>query len=539
MVVFISVSGAALLLINSNYFETGVLDEQTTEYKYIGDNVTNQIDVANELIFELTINNQMKDILSTNHDSEDSVMDLYDSILFRQLIQSSLQQELFDNLLIYTTNPTVGEIESFRFLSSSVQEEEWYERISTSRRPSTIIEIDGGIYVLYRMEIEDDSNDYMNIAITKIDITILDNITYDNYTVMITNHALESVGIIYDDKDLDKADDMYAQIAESTYLEDEMIIQYDIIPGTTLSKWNLIIVTERINFLTEFLQYTGILFAVISLIVFGIFYRFNFIRQVNESFNQLSPEDIESIIASSNPSKIERIIKNLYQTVETLVEQNQELKFINQEKEMQKNEAEKRALLSQINPHYIFNLLNSIHKRALQNNELGSAKMILLMSKQLRHSLEWREAFVTIKEELDHIKSYITLQQHYFGTECDFNYDLDETLYDIKVPKLIFQTLIENALKHGVKNSPFYVQLKQKDDFLSFSVTNDVKGKPKEAIQRISNLLEQKEDYKEREGIGLHNMKNRLEYYYNSSYKIITQAYKSNISITIILPKEY
>jgi len=282
------------------------------------------------------------------------------------------------------------------------------------------------------------------------------------------------------------------------------------------------------------LQYAAIIFVALSILAFVIFYRLDFIREINRSFDNLSPENIQAIISSNKPNKIEKFIKNLYEKVENLVRSNQELQFINQQKEAQKNEAEIKALLSQISPHYIFNLLNSIHKRALKNNENESARMILLMSKQLRRSLEWKESFVTIEDELNHIRSYIELQQYYYGVECEFNYDIDESLYPIKVPKLIFQTLIENALKHGVKTSPFY---KEKDEFISFSITNEVEGKSKDAENRITNVLYSEDESDNNEGIGLQNMVRRLDYYYNSNFRVTTHKYKHNISITITFPK--
>jgi len=537
LVVLISIVGSASLVLNTDYFETGILKEQSEKYQYIGDDITTQISTAVSVFAKLEANEEMIELLTTTHISENSVNTLYQSIDFSMLLENMIEEHIYEESMIYSTNPTISFMDKFEYTTNDIENEEWYIRINESRRNQTLAVIDSNIYVLYKMEFSDNPNQYKTIGFYKLDNTVFETINLKNYEVMVKNTALDTNVTVAGEKNLTYPYNYYINVFESGNTEDEMILLYDIVPGTTLSRWSLIIVTDQINFLAEFAQYAVLIFAILLVIISIVLSRFSIINKVNKSFAQLSQEELQLIIASNKPSKIERIIKNLYEKVETLVQQNQELNFINQQKEAQKNEAEIKALLSQISPHYIFNLLNSIHKRALKNNEMESAKMILLMSKQLRRSLEWKEPFVTIKDEIDHINSYIALQQYYYGTQCDFNYDIDETLFPIKIPKLIFQTLIENALKHGVKTSPFYIQLKQKDDFISFSVTNEVLGKTKDVEYDIANVLFSARLKEDGEGIGLTNMIKRLEYYYNDNYKVYTQKYKHNVSITIVLPK--
>ncbi|GEM_PF-4644385 len=537
VVIFISTASSAALLLNMEFFRNGILNEQQDKYEPVGDDIAHQITIAESMFGALLTDENMNDILTMNHFNAVAVEELYEDVDFDTLLSDPLARSMFARSTIYTSNPTISANERFEPITPAIESEAWFDRIVNARRGQTIFIIDSEIVVLSRLEPENNPDEYIAIGMVTLDHSILDDISLENHRVLVINVTLETVASINGDKTLDKIDAVYLELTEPSYLDDEMILMYDIVPGTSLSKWTMLIVSDPVNFFGEFLQYAAIIFASLSAIVFIVFYRFNFLREVNRSFARMSPDDIQAIIASSNPSKIERIIKNLYENVETLVQRNQELDFINKQKEAQKNEAEIKALLSQINPHYIFNLLNSIHKRSLKNNELESARMILLMSRQLRRSLEWKDPFVTIRDEFDNIRSYIELQQYYYGTNCDFNYDINEDLFDIQIPKLIFQTLIENALKHGVKQAPFYIQLKDKDDFVNFSVTNEVSGKPKDVENAIVERLYTAGEHGG-EGIGLRNMIKRLDFYYNDSYKIITHKYKHNISITLILPKE-
>jgi two-component system sensor histidine kinase YesM len=122
---------------------------------------------------------------------------------------------------------------------------------------------------------------------------------------------------------------------------------------------------------------------------------------------------------------------------------------------MQNRQEQLYALQNQINPHFLFNTLDTIRGLALEKGEPDIANTVAAMASMFKYSMDYVSIRVTVNEELSHLKQYIQLQQlrfpgkftieHIF--ECDF-----DVLFKIAIPKLTIQTIVENALKHGLGN---------------------------------------------------------------------------------------
>lgn len=538
VIVLVTFGLSSLWLLNTNYIETGILEEETTKFQYIADDFSRQITEAEIVLQKLENSNEFSSILSPIHPSNQTVLNLYEAIDFNALFENENELSMYDQLTLYTTNNTAVVADEIELIDQDVRLEDWYQRIFASRRKSVLYFEDQEAFMLYKMAFLGDTNSFTHYAVVRLDLSFLQNAVLDSHKILLTNVSTNSLVDLAGEKVLNLSVNEYFGISESTYLDDEMILSYVVVAGSNMTRWTLVIVMEKTNFFTEFLTYAVAILSVIFAVGFIVYYRYRFIKKVDKSFDDLSYDKIKQIIENGRPSRMDHIIQNMYLKIEALVKENQALDQMNQEVEAEKDEAEIKALISQINPHYIFNMLNSIHKRALKNNELESAKMIILMSKQLRRSLDWKEPFVTVKNELDHIRSYIELQQYYFGSSYQVTYDLDQTLYEHMVPKLILQTLIENALKHGVQTAPFHIKLDSKDEMIRFTLKNEVLGNPKDAQDKIMHALNEELSDQDDDGIGLPNMAKRLRYYYGDDFTVSTHIQKHTISIRVEFPKE-
>lgn len=537
-IVLVTFGLSSLWLLNTNYVETGILEEEETKFQYIADDFSRQISEAEIVLQKLENSNEFSSILSPIHPNSQTALNLYDSIDFNELFENENEFSIYDQITLYTTNNTAVVADEIELIDQDVRLADWYQRIFASRRKSVLHFSGEDAFILYKMAFIGDTNSFTHYAVVNLNLSFLQNVILENYKILLTNVSTNSLVELSGDKVLNLPINEYFGISESTYLEDEMILSYVVVAGTNMTRWTLVIVMEKTNFFTEFLTYAVAILSVIFAIGFIIYYRYRFIKKVDKSFDDLSYDKIKQIIENGRPSRMDHIIQNMYLKIEALVKENQALDQMNQEVEAEKDEAEIKALISQINPHYIFNMLNSIHKRALKNNELESAKMIILMSKQLRRSLDWKEPLVTIKNELDHIRSYIELQQYYFGSSYQVSYDLDQTLYENMIPKLILQTLIENALKHGIQTEPFSIKLDSKDDMIRFTIKNEVSGNPKDAQDKIMHALHEEMNIQNDDGIGLPNMAKRLRYYYGDQFAVSTHIEKHTISIRVEFPKQ-
>lgn len=114
-------------------------------------------------------------------------------------------------------------------------------------------------------------------------------------------------------------------------------------------------------------------------------------------------------------------------------------------------EAEFKALKSQANPHFIYNTLESINCMAKLKDYKGITGMVIAFGKFLRYSLSNNSDRVTIREDLEQVKNYLTIQKIRFGDKINVNFDIDERLYNKKILKFLIQPLVENAIIHGLE----------------------------------------------------------------------------------------
>ncbi|MEJ8554906.1 LytS/YhcK type 5TM receptor domain-containing protein [Tepidibacter sp. Z1-5] len=193
-----------------------------------------------------------------------------------------------------------------------------------------------------------------------------------------------------------------------------------------------------------------------------------------------------------------------------------EISKIERLKEMA-NKAEIKALQAQINPHFLFNALNTIVS-FIRINPDKARELIINLSNYLRYNLEVGENFVDINKELDQVKAYVEIEKARFGDKLNVVYDIDESI-NVKLPSLIIQPLVENSIKHGILKGTGSgcVQVKvQKncDDNVEISIQDNGIGIDEKIIKNIykRNMKENK--------IGLLNVHNRLRLVYGKGLDI-------------------
>ncbi len=164
-------------------------------------------------------------------------------------------------------------------------------------------------------------------------------------------------------------------------------------------------------------------------------------------------------------------------------------------------EAELRALRYQVNPHFLFNTLNALSSLVMTDRKAEAETMIMSLSTFFRTSLSSEpSADVTLEEEVTLQKLYLEMEAVRFANRLTIDVDIPEALYDIAVPGLILQPLVENAIKHGVSKTTravvIRIEARETENMLEISVMN---SGPKSAKPKA-----------ERAGIGLVNVRDRL-----------------------------
>lgn len=185
----------------------------------------------------------------------------------------------------------------------------------------------------------------------------------------------------------------------------------------------------------------------------------------------------------------------------------------------QKRINEMKVLQAQINPHFLYNTLDSIIWMAEMEENKSVVEMTSALAKLFRISLNKGKEIVTVKQEIEHVHNYLKIQKMRYGSKFDYSIDVDPVMYDEEIIKLILQPIVENAIYHGIK----YKEGTGKIDIvgeiinglMKFAVRDDGIGMRQDMV---SSLLV--ENQKSKHGVGLNNVNERIKLYYGSKYGI-------------------
>ncbi|AIQ39282.1 membrane protein [Paenibacillus sp. FSL R5-0912] len=190
------------------------------------------------------------------------------------------------------------------------------------------------------------------------------------------------------------------------------------------------------------------------------------------------------------------------------------------ELELRQRQAQLHALHSQINPHFLFNALETIRMRSLMKGETQTARTIQNMAKIFRKSIQWKSSFVTIREELELIESFLEIQKYRFDSKLDYHIEVDQSLLDIEIPKMAFLPFVENASIHGIENIAgigyINIQIAQENGQLVFVIVDNGKGMDQEKIIELHHYFEAESAMGD--SIGMKNVITRLRIYYGESF---------------------
>ena len=211
--------------------------------------------------------------------------------------------------------------------------------------------------------------------------------------------------------------------------------------------------------------------------------------------------------------------------------------------EIEHRKAQFNALQSQINPHFLFNSLETIRMRSLIKNETETAQIIHKMAKLLRSSLTWNRDRIKVEEELGFIDCFLEIQKYRFGDRLDYRLDVDPEALGVHIPKMVFLPFVENASIHGIEpmkhGGRIDIAIRRNINSLEFSIRDDGAGMPPEQVERFYGYLEN-DGQELGERIGVQNVIYRLKMVYGDNVRLfIDSSPGQGTYIRITLPVRY
>lgn len=195
--------------------------------------------------------------------------------------------------------------------------------------------------------------------------------------------------------------------------------------------------------------------------------------------------------------------------------------------QIRQSELELQMLQSQINPHFIYNTLESISMMATIHNDDSTSEMAYNLGSILRYGINKTKEVVTVREELDNLEKYISLQEIRFHSVYTITISVSPDLYDIYITKLILQPIVENAIFHGMKDirsggKIIVTGYKTDNNLLVFEVEDNGKGMTDSLTKDLNDYINDKNNLFS--SIGLRNVNKRIKIKYGDEYGLEIQS---------------
>ncbi|PYI55601.1 sensor histidine kinase [Paenibacillus flagellatus] len=249
-----------------------------------------------------------------------------------------------------------------------------------------------------------------------------------------------------------------------------------------------------------------------------------------EEANVLAPSDVR--LGMDEIGLLHRTFRFMIERINLLIKENYANRLLIKETEF-------KALQAQINPHFLYNTLESINWMAKINRQPEISEMTEALGYLLRNSVDMKKPMITVGEELDIVRSYVTIQQYRFEERLRFELDVPAPLLDRPLPKLTLQPLLENAIHYALEPTiePCRIAVRgfEEGDGFFLTVEDDGPGMPPDTLERLrSGELRTKG-----KGIGLLNIDERIKIAFGDEYGIrIGGGPGRGTRITIALPRE-
>ena len=212
--------------------------------------------------------------------------------------------------------------------------------------------------------------------------------------------------------------------------------------------------------------------------------------------------------------------------------------------QLQEREAELHALQAQINPHFIYNTLESIRQQAKASGNDATAQMVFALGRLLRYSINIKNKIVTVRDEIEHLNNYLFLLNYRFDNKYHMEMDIDESLCNLKIIKLIFQPIVENSVHHGLetldREGVIRLTGRKEGGNAVFVLEDNGCGMSEEQVRKLAERINDFTTFDQPEGsIGLKNINERIKLQYGGEYGISVESAEGlGTKVTITLPAD-
>ena len=451
----------------------------------------------------------------------------YTSIIYDSFLETTSGLNR-NSIVVYADNDTLLDAQFIKKLSG-VYDQKWYQDFINSERKDLIIAYydtkeksefrsKRKFYYIKRMDYDNESGIKKYVLISHDSSTLQSTlksfnskypayVIIDDYVVFST----EGDSVIYRSQvDLTNKNNVVKDLNIAGAKVDIIIVNKTKIISTAIKDhWPVLVMLFVFTVITPFIMLMLIENTVIKRI--GILEN-AFGSEKTNTFNSINDVEGKDELASLM-KKYNKMVDITNELVTTVYKD----KIKEQESDIARQKAELLALQCQINPHFMFNALESIRMHSLLKGETETASMVDKLAVMERQNVEWGKDFVTIKNEIESIEAYLALQSYRFGDRLSFDIDVEEECEKYLVPKLTIVTFVENACVHGIESKAtqgwIFVRVYKTEKDLYIEVEDTGEGMSDEKVEEMLKDIESAsiETIKARKHVGILNACLRLK----------------------------
>lgn len=307
--------------------------------------------------------------------------------------------------------------------------------------------------------------------------------------------------------------------------------------------YKILELVEVESLLSSVKSYKNRMFIIMIFAMAGVFFfvytttnlLFSRLKVMINMMNRIQKGELDVKIDENRKDEIGQLAHNFNLMAEKLQEMISNLI----EKETAHRDAEIRALQAQVNPHFLYNTLDSIRMQCEINGEYDIADVLISLSNLFRYNTKWTNELVLLKQEIDHVLNYITIMKTRFKNKIHFEINMPDQILNYYVIKMMIQPIIENSFKYAFNQSTekweIFLEGYILHNMLYIQVKDNGSGIEKETLETINNHLENNIPINRDNGsIGLWNVSQRIRIRFGDEYGIRLRS-KINEGTTVII----
>ncbi|MFC3802526.1 sensor histidine kinase [Cohnella sp. GCM10012308] len=545
-----------------------VIENASLSLSQVANNLDNKLESYELIPNTLFLNNTIDSILETRYDDYKDAYDDY-AEYYQPFISAVRTTRDVAHLNLYTTNDTFlfGDI---LLIDDDVKKSDWYPKVIGGRSggywtgPYALIGENQAV-ISYRKRL----NNYVNDSLKIVSLEIKQQVLYDlineegkskrylfamaDGTVMMDSDRsrpkplarLQDLPFFSKIEGLDGSfryemdgelyEIVYRSLSSRNVVKGMKVLTF--IPVTQLQpKLEQLRSLAILLFLLAFVI-SGLLISAISV---GMTRRLSELASKMKRIHKDNFQNFVEVRGKDEVAQLGEMFNVMVRRVGTLIQEVYQSEIDRKGQELRTKEVELYALQTQINPHFLFNVLNMIRGKLLIVGERDTAKVVGLLAKSFRMMLKSGGQTVALSEELEFVDSYLQIQQYRFGHKFTYRIDVPDEARDARLPKLSLQPLVENAITHGIELSPnecrIWIDGEVVSGALRLVVGDDGLGMTPERLAEVERSLAE-DALSSDSHIGLRNVHARLKARYGDDNGLaIESAPGTGVTVRLVIP---